>query len=286
VTGRDVPDGDMPNLPWPTHRRGEPVTGDPSLAGLLAWAEFPAGSEPELKPVAEVLAALTAGPSDDELAGEAAALAAYRNRGSVPRAATRARRRRRRPLFPFPSVRVAAAVAGAAAVLSVGAFATAAYTQVLPAPVQRLAHAIIGAPGAGGGPATGPSPAGSGATGRDATGPGGTGPAGGTPTGRAAVPHVARHRPAHTTGLRRAEHRAHAIRLRDADADKEQGEAEHAPHQRQRERGRQWERQREREQERRQHADPAAMTRRSQLRGRGAALCRFPPRAPARHLPG
>jgi hypothetical protein len=175
----------MPNLPWPTRSRGEPVTGDPSLAGLLAWAEFPAGSEPELKPVAEVLAALTAGPSGDELAGEAAALAAYRNRGSVPRPATRARRCRRRPLFPFPSVRVAAAVAGAAAVLSVGAFATAAYTQVLPAPVQRLAHAIIGAPGAGGGPATGPSPAGSGATGRDATGPGGTGPAGGTPTGQA-----------------------------------------------------------------------------------------------------
>ena len=175
----------MPNLPWPRHR-DEPVTGDPSLAELLAWAEFPPGPAPEMRPVAEVLAALTAGPADDELAGEAAALAAYRSRGSVPRPATRARRRRRRPLFPFLSARAAATVAAAAAVLSFSGFATAAYTQVLPAPLQRLAHVIIGAPAAGSGPATGPSPAGSGTTGPGATGPdGGTGRAEGTPTGRA-----------------------------------------------------------------------------------------------------
>jgi hypothetical protein len=183
VTGRDVPDGDMPNLPWPKHR-DEPVTGDPSLADVLTWAEFPPGSAPELKPVAEVLAALTAGPADDELAGEGVALAAYRNRGDVPRPATRGRRRRR-PLFPFLSARAAATVA-AAAVLGIGVFATAAYTQALPAPVQRLAHVIIGAPTARAGPATGPFPAGSGASGPGATGPdGGTGRAGGTPTGRA-----------------------------------------------------------------------------------------------------
>ena len=178
MTGRDVPDGDMPNSPWPTHR-DEPVTGDPSLAELLAWAQFTPSSAPEMKPVGEILAALTAGPADDELAGEAAALVAYRNRGGVPRPATRAHRRRRRPLFPFPSVRVAATVAAAAAVLSVSAFATAAYTQVLPAPVQRLAHDFIGAPGAGSEPSV-PSPAGSGAP-----SPGGTGREGGAPTGRA-----------------------------------------------------------------------------------------------------
>jgi hypothetical protein len=174
----------MPNLRWLTHR-DEPVTGDPSLAALLAWAEFPPGSAPEMKPVAEVLAALTAGPADDELAGEAAALAAYRHQGGVPRPATPARHRRRRPLFPFLSARAAATVAAAAAVLIFSAFATAAYTQVLPAPVQRLAHAIIGAPAADGGPGTAPSPAGSGATVPGATGSAGTGRAGGTPTGRA-----------------------------------------------------------------------------------------------------
>jgi hypothetical protein len=176
VTGRDVPDGDMPNLPWPKHR-DEPVTGDPSLADLLAWAEFTPSSAPEMRPVGEVLAALTAGPADDELAGEAAALAAYRNRGDAPRPATRAHRRTRRPLLSFPSALAAAVV------ISFSAFAAAAYTQVLPAPVQRLAHVIIGAPGAGGGgPAGGPSPAGSGTSGPDATGPGG---AGGMPTGKA-----------------------------------------------------------------------------------------------------
>jgi len=168
----------MPNLPWPTHR-DEPVTGDPSLAALLEWAQIPAGPAAEMTPVAEVLAALTAGPADDELAGEAAALAAYRNRASVPRPATQARRRRRRPLFPSLSARAAVAAAAAAAVLSFSAFATAAYTQVLPAPVQRLGHAVIGAPAAGSEP-TGPAPAGSGTA-----APGGTGRAGGTPTGQA-----------------------------------------------------------------------------------------------------
>jgi len=176
----------MPNLPWPK-RGDEPMTVDPSLAAVLKWADFLAGSAPEMKPVAEVLAALTAGPADDELAGEAAALAAYRNRGSVPRPATRTRRRGRRQLFPILSARPAATVA-AAAVLSFSAFATAAYTQALPAPIQQLAHVIIGAPAAGGGPGTGtgPSPAGSGTTGPGATGSnGGSGRAGGTPTGKA-----------------------------------------------------------------------------------------------------
>ena len=184
MTGRDVPDGDMPNFPWPTHR-DEPVSGDPSLAELLAWAEFTPSSAPEMKPVGEILAALTAGAAYDELAGEAAALAAYRNRGGVPRPATRARRRKRRPLFPLLSARAAAVAA--AAVLSFSAFAAAAYTRALPAPVQQLAHTIIGAPPAGSRPGT--TPAGPGTTGPN----GGTGPAGGTPTGRAypsPTPHV------------------------------------------------------------------------------------------------
>ncbi|HEV3030634.1 MAG TPA: protein translocase subunit SecF, partial [Polyangia bacterium] len=53
---------------------------------------------------------------------EAAALVAYRNRGDVPRPATRAHRRRN-PLFPFLSARAVATVAAAAAVLVIGAFA-------------------------------------------------------------------------------------------------------------------------------------------------------------------
>ena len=214
----------MPNLPWPK-RRDEPVTGDPSLAALLAWAEFPPGSAPEMRPVGEVLAALTAGPTDDELAGEAAALAAYRSRGGAPRPATRARRRTRRPLLPLLSARAAATVAAAAAVLLFSAFATAAYTQVLPAPVQRLAHAIIGAPGRGwrAGHGAVPGRLGHGWPGRDR--PGWNRPGRGhTNRPGAPVPHAARHRPAghaaHAAGLRQAEHRAHATGLRYPDADK------------------------------------------------------------------
>ena len=170
----------MPNFPWPS-RRVASVTGDPSLAALLAWAQFPQNAAPEMRRVGEILAALTAGPADDELTGETAALAAYRNRPGVPRPVRGARRRRRRPLFPALSAKAAAAVA--AAILGFAALATAAYTGVLPAPVQRLAHVIIGAPSARGELTTGSSQVspngatgGNGASGR---------PTGASPTGRA-----------------------------------------------------------------------------------------------------
>jgi len=144
----------MPSSPWPI-RKDVPVTGDPALAALLAWAQFPESATPEMRPTGEILAALTAGPADDELAGEAAALAAYRNRPGVPRPAPRAHRRKRRPLLPALSAK--AAVTAAAAVLGFAAFATAAYTGALPAPVQRIAHVIIGAPTARGELTTGSS---------------------------------------------------------------------------------------------------------------------------------
>ena len=248
----------MPNLPWPAHR-DEPVTGDPSLADLLTWAEFPPGSAPELKPVAEVVAALTAGPADDELGGEAAALAAYRNRGDVPRPATRARRRRR-PLFPFLSARATATVAAAGAVLGIGAFATAAYTQALPAPVQRLAHVIIGAPAAGGGPPRArPRPARAHpararlARTAEPAGPGERQPAGHTrppprtpPASRPRMAPASRApSPRHKTPVHRHRPRARASRARTPLTQ------------------RQREREREGEGEQRQHADPAALTRRS-----------------------
>jgi hypothetical protein len=42
------------------------------------------GSAPGLQPVADFLAGLMAGPDRDELAGEAAALAEFRNRVGMP----------------------------------------------------------------------------------------------------------------------------------------------------------------------------------------------------------
>jgi hypothetical protein len=139
-----------------------PVIDDASLAALLAGGESPA---PELRPVAEALAALRAGPARDELAGEAVALAAFRDRIGAPSPAhPPAHRPGRRLLAALLSARAAVA----AAALSLAGFATAAYAGVLPAPVQQLAHVTIGAPAVGGAasarphqPSGGSSPAGS-----------------------------------------------------------------------------------------------------------------------------
>ena len=167
MTGYGVSDGDMPNFPGRS-RRDVPVIGDASLAALLAGGESPA---PELRPVAEALAALRAGPAGDELAGEAVALAAFRDHIGVPGPARHPARQpargpaRRRSALLSPLLSARAAVIAAA--LSLAGFATAAYAGALPVPVQQLAHAAIGAPAPGGGTSVrsqhasgGPSPAG------------------------------------------------------------------------------------------------------------------------------
>ena len=127
------------------------MTGDTSLSALLSGTPLPPGAGPELRPLVEALAGLRARPASDELAGEAGALAAFRDQFGAPRVAHRpsARTPRRWRLRP---VKAAAAVA---AVLSLGGIATAAYAGALPAPVQRFAHDIVGAPA----PASRPAPA-------------------------------------------------------------------------------------------------------------------------------
>jgi hypothetical protein len=159
----------MPNFPWPS-RQDAPETGDASLAALLAGAELPASSPPELQPVADLLAALTAGPASDELAGEAAALAAFRSRAGVPVPAHRSRHRRH-PL-PASLLSARAAAAAAAAALGIGGFATAAFAGALPAPAQQFAHHTIGAPSPDRGQPAGTHPSATGMpAGPDATGP-------------------------------------------------------------------------------------------------------------------
>jgi hypothetical protein len=159
----------MPNFPWPSRPDAPPIS-DASLAALLAGAELPAGSPPELQPVADVLAALTAGPAGDELAGEAAALAAFRNRAGVPVPAHRSRHRRHPVPVSLLSARAAAAAAVAA--LGIGGFATAAFAGALPAPAQQFAHHTIGAPAPDRGQPAGTHPSATGTpAGPDATGP-------------------------------------------------------------------------------------------------------------------
>jgi hypothetical protein len=129
----------MPNFPQP-QRQDEPVVTDADLAALLAGTT---DAVPGLRPVADVLAALTAEPSGMELAGENRVLAEFRRRAGVPAPAHRARRGTA-GLTSRLGVKVGASVTAAAVVLGGGV--AAAFAGVLPAPIQRLAHEAIGAP--------------------------------------------------------------------------------------------------------------------------------------------
>jgi hypothetical protein len=134
----------MLNLPW-LGRRDVPPIEDASLAALLSGAEVPdlaAG----LQPVADVLAALRARPARDELAGEAVAMAEFRDRVGVSDPVQYSRRRRPALLTSLMSAKVAGAAIAVA--IAVGGVATAAYAGALPSPAQQVAHEWIGAPAA------------------------------------------------------------------------------------------------------------------------------------------
>ena len=143
MTGHDVPNDEMPNILRPGRRDALPFS-DVALAALLASTEPPAEPAPELRPVADVLAALRAGPASHELAGEATALAEFRRAAGATVPPRRPRHRRTRVL-PAWAVGRAAAAMGVAAI-GLGGLAAAAFVGVLPAPVQRLAHDTVGAP--------------------------------------------------------------------------------------------------------------------------------------------
>jgi hypothetical protein len=129
----------MPNISQP-QRQDEPEVTDADLATLLAGTT---DAVPGLRPVADVLAALTAEATSMELAGEARALAEFRRRAGAPVPAQRARRNTA-GLASRLGVKVGASVTAAIVVLGGGA--AAAFADVLPAPIQRLAHDAIGAP--------------------------------------------------------------------------------------------------------------------------------------------
>jgi hypothetical protein len=129
----------MPTIPQPQRQAGSTVT-DADLDVLLAGM---ADAAPGLRPVADILAALTAEASAGELAGEARALAEFRHRGGLPVPRQRARRR---PAGLTSRLGVKAGAAITAAAMVLGGAATAAFANVLPAPIQRLAHDAFGAP--------------------------------------------------------------------------------------------------------------------------------------------
>ncbi len=129
----------MANTPQP-QRQDEPAVTDADLDALLAGEADVAGG---LRPVADVLAALTAGPTAGELAGATRTLAEFRRRTGAP--VPRQRARRGTAMLPsWLGPKIGAAAPAGAIVL--GAGATAAFANVLPAPIQRLAHDAFGAP--------------------------------------------------------------------------------------------------------------------------------------------
>ncbi len=118
---------------------------DQALDALLASRGRLVPDDPAWRPVADVLSALTAPPDRGELGAEARALAELRAR-PLRRYRLAAPRPGGRTMALLRAVGPATAVAAGAAVL--GALTLGAYTGVLPAPVQRLAHDTIGAPAA------------------------------------------------------------------------------------------------------------------------------------------
>jgi hypothetical protein len=175
MSGWDVSDADMPNIPG-SPRADVPELPDGALEALLTGDLTTDEACAGLQPAAALLAALNAAPHDGELAGHARVLAEFRRRG-LPVYARRSARRRRRSLT---SLTAKAAAAAAAAATALGGVAAAAYTGALPAPAQQFAHGMIGAPSPSPSPSASPghrpgtpqaTPARTGAAGPDATGP-------------------------------------------------------------------------------------------------------------------
>jgi len=181
MSGWDVSDADMPNIPG-SQRADVPELPDGALDALLTGDPGTDEAYAGLQPAAALLAALNAAPQDGELAGHARALAEFRRRGGMPVHARRSARRRSRLLTALLTVKAAAAAA-ATATVALGGVAAAAYTGTLPAPAQQFAHSVIGAPSPQPGHRPGTpqpghrpgtpqaTPARTGAVGPDATGP-------------------------------------------------------------------------------------------------------------------
>jgi hypothetical protein len=166
-------------------------------------ADLPDGIEPSEPGLGVLLGLMTAAPTPDELAGESAALAMFRDsrhpadavpgprapepraarpRAPEPRAAEPCAARPRTPWLSLRGLRAPrararrAGLVAAFAVAVVGGFAVAAYTDVLPAPVQDAAYRVLSIAGVPDAHHTTPAPVGSRPTGTHSTPPEPSGP--------------------------------------------------------------------------------------------------------------
>lgn len=128
----------MPSLPRLSSRESL----DPAAAeGLLDGRGVPANAPAEQHALARLLEIASGPGSDSELAGQAAAVAAFA-RATGPADAHRSASRKRRLLVSHLTAKVA--LSAVACVTALGG--AAAYATSLPAPLQELAHVTFGAP--------------------------------------------------------------------------------------------------------------------------------------------
>jgi hypothetical protein len=146
----------MPGFPFPGRPGGE--HDEPLLDMIIVRRVLPPDAPQPMHDLARMLAAL-AGPAEPgELAGEAAVRAAFSRAASpvgISAAARRPGRRRRARRFRGPArSRARLATAMVVAVAGLGSV-FAAYIDVLPGPIQQLAHVTVAAPAP---PSSGPHP--------------------------------------------------------------------------------------------------------------------------------
>jgi hypothetical protein len=137
----------MPGFPFPGRPGGE--HDEPLLDMIIARRALPPDAPQPMHDLALMLAAL-AGPAEPgELAGEAAVRAAFSRAASPAGISAAARRpgRRRRTTRSRRPARSRARLATAAVVAVAGLGSVfAAYVDVLPSPIQQLAHVAVAAP--------------------------------------------------------------------------------------------------------------------------------------------
>jgi hypothetical protein len=118
---------------------------EPLLDMILERHPIPPGAPPEIHGLARMLAAVAGSAEPGELAGQAAAHAAFTRLASRPGISHAALRSARRSLSERPARGRLPLAALAVAAAGLGSTA-AAYIGVLPSPIQHLANMTIGAP--------------------------------------------------------------------------------------------------------------------------------------------
>jgi len=142
MSGQDATPGEMPGFPF----TGRPASElDELLDMILNGQSLPADAPEEIHDLGETLASLDGPGEPDELAGEAAVVRFALARKASPVGVSPARPARRKP--PRRTIPRSARVAAALVVAAIPLGGTAAaYTGVLPGPIQDFAHRVIHAP--------------------------------------------------------------------------------------------------------------------------------------------